>query len=90
MPSCRYNKAKVLKITNFAQDEEYTEAWSLVDENFVYRQGQWVTVDNFNEDSWCDSTTGIHFWMTQEEARTTNLIKANWNFILDYQLAFYV
>ncbi len=68
MPSYRCNKAKVLKITNFAQDEEYTEAWSLVDENFVYRQGQWVTVDNFNEDRWCDSTTGIHFWMTREEA----------------------
>ncbi|WP_301876191.1 DUF5758 domain-containing protein [Limosilactobacillus oris] len=32
MPSYRCNKAKVLKITNFAQDEEYTEAWSLVDD----------------------------------------------------------
>ena len=67
-PSCRCNKAKVLKITNFAQTEEYDEAWSLVDEHFVYRRGQWVTVDNFNNDRWYDSTTGIHFWMTREEA----------------------
>lgn len=67
-PSCRCNKAKVLKITNFAQTEEYDEAWSLVDEHFVYRRGQWVTVDNFNNERWYDSTTGIHFWMTREEA----------------------
>lgn len=68
LPSCRCNKAKVLKITNFAQTEEYDEAWSTVDENFVYRRGQWVTVKDFNEDRWYDSTTGIHFWMTREEA----------------------
>lgn len=68
LPSCRCNKAKVLKITNFDQTEEYDEAWSLVDENFVYRRGHWVTVDNFNEDRWYDSTTGIHFWLTREEA----------------------
>lgn len=67
-PSCRCNKAKVLKITNFAQTEEYDEAWSLVDENFVYRKGHWVTVANFNADRWYDSTTGIHFWLTREEA----------------------
>ena len=69
MNSCRCSKAKVLSIKSFDYKEEYDEAWSLVDENFVYRKGQWVAVPDFNEDRWMDSTTGIHFWMTREEAK---------------------
>lgn len=68
MNSCRCSKAKVLTIKSFDYKEEFEEAWSLVDENFVYRKGQWVEVLDFNEDRWRDSTTGIHFWMTREEA----------------------
>lgn len=68
MPSCRCNKAKVLTIKSFDASEEFDEAWSLVDENFVYRKGQWVEVKNFNEDRWFDSSTGIHFWMNRDEA----------------------
>lgn len=68
LPSCRCNKAKVLTIKSFDFKENYEEAWSLVDENFVYRRGQWVEVKDFNEDRWQDSTTGIHFWMTRQEA----------------------
>lgn len=68
MPSCRCDKAKVLTIKSFDFKEEFEEAWSLVDEDFVYRKGQWVQVDDFNEDRWQDSTTGIHFWLTREEA----------------------
>lgn len=69
MNSCRCSKAKVLSIKSFDYKEEYDEAWSLVDENFVYRKGQWVEVSDFNEDRWMDSTTGIHFWLTREEAK---------------------
>lgn len=68
LPSCRCNKAKVLTIKSFDFEENFDEAWSLVDENFVYRKGEWVEVKNFNEDRWQDSTTGIHFWLTREEA----------------------
>lgn len=68
MNSCRCSKAKVLTIKSFDYQEEFEEAWSLVDENFVYRKGQWVEVADFTEDRWQDSTTGIHFWMTREEA----------------------
>ena len=68
LPSCRCSKAKVLSIKNFDETEEFEEAWSLVDENFVYRKGQWVEVKDFNEDRWMDSTTGIHFWMNRNEA----------------------
>lgn len=68
MTSCRCSKAKVLTIKSFDYEEEFEEAWSLVNEDFVYRKGQWVEVLDFNEDRWRDSTTGIHFWMTREEA----------------------
>lgn len=66
--TCRCNRAKVLVIKSFDCSEYYDEAWSLVDENFVYRPGEWVEVPDFNEDRWFDSTTGIHFWMKREEA----------------------
>lgn len=69
LPSCRCNKAKVLTIKSFDYKESYREAWSWVDENFVYRVGEWVAVKDFNEDRWMDSTTGIHFWLTREEAK---------------------
>ncbi|MDD6919753.1 MAG: pentapeptide repeat-containing protein [Eubacteriales bacterium] len=69
MNCCRCNKAKVLTIKSFDGKESFDEAWSLVDENFVYRKGEWVYVDNFKDDRWWDSTTGIHFWMTREEAK---------------------
>lgn len=69
MNSCRCNKAKVLTIKSFDYTQEFEEAWSLADENFVYRKGQWVEVPDFDEDRWNDSTTGIHFWLTREEAK---------------------
>lgn len=69
MNSCRCSRAKVLSIKSFDYAEEFDEAWSLVDDNFVYRKGQWVEVPDFNEDRWMDSTTGIHFWLTREEAK---------------------
>ena len=68
-PSCRCNRAKVLTIKSFDYRESFDEAWSLVDENFAYRNGPWVEVKDFNEDRWQDSTTGIHFWLTREEAK---------------------
>jgi len=69
LPSCRCSKAKVLTIKSFDYKENYDEAWSLVDENFIYKKGEWVEVRDFNENRWMDSTTGIHFWMTREEAK---------------------
>ncbi len=68
LPSCRCNKAKVLTIKSFDFKENFDEAWSLVDENFVYKKGEWVEVKDFNENRWQDSTTGIHFWLTRAEA----------------------
>ena len=66
--SCRCNKAKVLSIKSFDGKTAYQDAMSLVDPHFIYRVGWWVEVKNFNEDRWHDSTTGIHYWLTPEEA----------------------
>jgi hypothetical protein len=68
MHCCRCDKAKVLTIKSFDYKERFDEAWSLVDENFVYRVGEWAVAENFNPDRWYDSTGGIHFWMYREEA----------------------
>ena len=66
--ACRCERAKVLTIKSFDYSERFTEAWSLVDENFYYRVGEWVEAGNYNPDRWMESTGGIHFWMTREEA----------------------
>ncbi|MBQ5674747.1 MAG: pentapeptide repeat-containing protein [Lachnospiraceae bacterium] len=69
MRCCRCDKAKVLTIKSFDYEQEFDEAWSLVNEDFVYRKGQWVEAGNYNPDRWFDSTGGIHFWLTREEAK---------------------
>lgn len=66
--ACRCSKAKVLTIKSFDLKDSFTEARSLVDENFVYRVGETNEVLDFDEDRWNESTTGIHFWLTREEA----------------------
>ncbi|MBQ2985225.1 MAG: pentapeptide repeat-containing protein [Clostridia bacterium] len=66
--ACRCSKAKVLTITSEDFTERYSWANSYVDENFIYREGEWAIPDKFTEDRWVESTHGIHFWMTREEA----------------------
>lgn len=66
--ACRCSKAKVLTIKSFDYTQEFDEAWSLVDEDFVYRKGEWLEIPDFNADRWFESTTGIHIWLTREEA----------------------
>lgn len=68
MNTCRCSKAKVLVIKSVDCTEYYEEAWSIVNDNFVYRRGRWVEEPNFDDDRWNDSTRGIHIWMTREEA----------------------
>ena len=68
LPSCRADKAFVVSITDFEHMRRFDEAISLVDDDFVYRRGEMVYANNYNPDRWRDSTGGIHFWMTKEEA----------------------
>lgn len=66
--ACRCSKAKVLTITSVDFTQRFSWANSYVDENFIYREGEWAIPDRFTEDRWVESTYGIHFWMTREEA----------------------
>ena len=65
---CRCSKAKVISITGIVTGKEYGEAFSKYNNKFVYRVGETVVPDNFNEDRWKDCSNGIHFFITKKEA----------------------
>lgn len=65
---CRCSKAKVLSITNVSNTKEYEEAHSDYDYSFIYKVGEIVEVKNFDEDRWAECSTGIHFFLTRDEA----------------------
>ena len=65
---CRASKAKVLSITSIDGKEHFEEAKSSRDQSFVYRVGKTVEVKDFDEDRWKECSTGIHHFITREEA----------------------
>ena len=65
---CRISEAQVLDIKSLDGNEEFTEAKSQHDSNFVYRVGETVNVDNFDDDRWKECAPGIHCFITRQEA----------------------
>ena len=65
---CRCSKAKVLSITSLDGKENYDEVASNYDEDFIYKVGEIVEVKDFDEDRWNECSTGIHFFITRQEA----------------------
>lgn len=66
---CRCNKAKVLGIYDYERNLlEDKEVASDRDKDFIYRVGEIVEVENFDEDRWNECSTGIHFFINFEEA----------------------
>ena len=66
---CRCSKAKVLAIENIdGSESELKEVESSYDENFVYRVGEIVEVNDFDDDRWNECSTGIHFFIAREMA----------------------
>ena len=66
---CRCNKAKVLRILNYNRTvADVTEVKSSYDSRFVYKVGEIVSVDNFDENRWNECSTGIHFFINFQEA----------------------
>ena len=65
---CRCSAAKVLSITTVNGKTKVKEIASNRDSNFVYRVGEIVRVDYFDEDRWNECSTGIHFFITRSEA----------------------
>ena len=67
---CRCDKAKVLDIIDLKTDEKIDRIESDYDSSFVYKVGEIVQVDDFDENRWNECTTGIHFFMNKENALT--------------------
>lgn len=66
---CRCSKAKVISITNTDGSESgITEIRSDLDESFIYKVGETVSVSDFDENRWNECSTGIHFFITRDEA----------------------
>lgn len=66
---CRCSAAKVLSITTLDGKDDGTQFISSGrDSNFIYRVGEIVRVDDFDENRWNECSTGIHFFITRDEA----------------------
>lgn len=65
---CRANKAVVVSITELDGTPAGDEVCSDYDADFVYRVGETVEVQNFDENRWNECAPGIHHYITREEA----------------------
>ena len=65
---CRASKAVVISITTLDGDPAGNEVCSDYDSSFVYRVGETVEVQNFDENRWNECAPGIHHYITREEA----------------------
>lgn len=45
-----------------------TQVRSDRDKNFVYKLGETVEVPDFNKNRWAECASGIHFFITRQEA----------------------
>lgn len=67
---CRCNKATVLEIMTINGTPCPDDFWvfSRHDKTFTYKKNDTLIIDNFDENRWNECSTGIHFFMTKEEA----------------------
>lgn len=66
---CRCSKAVVLEITNLDGSASGLEQIaSDRDGSFIYKIGEQVEVNDFDENRWVECGAGIHFFITREEA----------------------
>ena len=65
---CRCSKAKVIHINNVDGTVQYDEAVSIHTASFIYKLGEIVEVEDFDEDRRNECSTGIHFFITRQEA----------------------
>lgn len=66
---CRCSEAEVLSITNMdGTTADITFVSSDYDSDFIYKIGEIVHVDDFDENRWNECSKGIHFFITREEA----------------------
>ena len=66
---CRCSKAKVICITH--KDGSFADCDSVEsdrDSRFIYKVGETVEVLDYDENRWNECSSGIHFFITREEA----------------------
>lgn len=64
---CRCDKVKVLLIISIDGKEFFKSVCVYVDENFIYRVGEMIVVEDFNENRWKELIIGIYFFLIREE-----------------------
>lgn len=65
---CRCSKATVLEVQDLDGNVLEQVAVSDRDSDFQYIPGTVVSVPDFDENRWSECSTGIHFYITREEA----------------------
>ena len=65
---CRCNKAKVLEITNIVTGENIDSITNINEKPCVYKVGELVLPDSFDENRWNECSQGIHFFINKQEA----------------------
>ena len=65
---CRASKVKVLDISNIENTKKYETAVSKYDKSFIYKAGETIKVPDFDDNRWEECSTGIHFFITRDEA----------------------
>ena len=65
---CRCSKATVLEVQDLEGNVLEQAAVSDRDSDFQYIPGTVVSVPDFDENRWNECSTGIHFYITREEA----------------------
>ena len=66
---CRCDKAKVLSITHLSSNKEIID--EIENNNYVrciYKVGEMVYPDSFDDDRWNECSNGIHFFINRQEA----------------------
>ena len=69
---CRFSHTKTLSITSLDGTVEYNIACSMRDKDFIYEVDKENIVEKFDEDRWNECSTGIHGFITRNEAVNYN------------------
>ena len=65
---CRCDKAKVLDITSLDGEEHFDEVTNTNYKKTIYKVGEMVYPDSFDENRWKECSHGIHFFVNKEDA----------------------
>ena len=65
---CRCDKAMVIEITSLDGNKHYDEVTNNRYNETIYKVGEFVYPDSFDENRWNECSNGIHFFVNKEDA----------------------